>query len=254
MSQRDPDINYQRADQVLPFAIREHLKQVHTALPGIVTAYAPATRRAQVQIAINKLIGSRFEHESVPRPVLQNVPVVTPGGGGYLVHVPLEAGDPVMLIFSERGLDAFKATFERSDPPIGAMFSERDAVCFPGFGALEIETPADGISIQAEDGSSYVEVHDDRVRAKWGENQVDVDVDGTTVTGNLRVTGETTLEGDVTAEANADVQGNLDVDGTGDVGGLFRANDSGSQVGGVTVKTHVHTGVQTGGGVSGPPR
>ena len=58
----------------------------------------------------------------------------------------------------------------------------------------------------------------------------------------------------VTIDGNATVTGNTQLDGTATVDGKLEANDNASEVGGVTVKSHRHTAVQTGGGVSGPPQ
>ena len=162
MSQRDPDVDYQRLDQALDFWLRQFLKQVHTSVPGIVRRYTDSSKRAEVQIALNLLIGrySAAERpESHERPTILDVPVLQPSAGGYVVHFPLRAGDAVMLLFSERGLDAFKQRYAVSDPTPGAFFLERDAVAIPGFGARSISPAGSGVTVQTEDGRQSVEVN-----------------------------------------------------------------------------------------------
>ena len=136
----------------------ELVGKYHTALPGIVREYDGETKRARVQPAISLL---EEDGGLVDRALLLDVPVVHPAGGGYVVHLPIAAGDAVMLVFSERGLTAFKRTFEQSAPDVDALMSERDAVAIPGFGALSISpVSGDALCIQREDGTVSVVITD----------------------------------------------------------------------------------------------
>ena len=159
MSNRDPDIAYNQLKQVLPFCFSQELKNVHTIAPGIVRGYHALTKRASVQIALNMIVsidGTLDNLKSMARPVILDVPVCHPSGGGYVVHLPLREPDPVILFFSERGIETFKETFDVSDPPIDAIFAERDAIAYPGFGARRITPASDGLSMQTEDGNTSV--------------------------------------------------------------------------------------------------
>lgn len=106
----------------------------------------------------------------MPIDIILDVPVIHPSDGGFVVHVPLRRGDPVLLIFAQRGLDAFKETFAEADPQKGAFFNERDAIAVPGFGALDI-TPASatGLSLQTEDGETSMVMERGHItfRARW---------------------------------------------------------------------------------------
>ena len=66
--------------------------------------YDAATKRAVVQPALRTTYTNDMPPED--KPPLVNVPVVSSSGGGYVVHLPLRCGDPVWLIFAERGLVA----------------------------------------------------------------------------------------------------------------------------------------------------
>ena len=187
MSNRDPDAAYEQMEQVLEFAIEQHMKTVHTSVPGIVRVYDDDTKRAEVQIALNMMlgaVGATQAPESRPRPTVLDVPVLHPSGGGYVFRVPLEPGDAVMLHFSERGIDAFKETFDVADPPIGAMFMEHDAVASPGFGALAITSKLPGAAFQSEDGTQFVRIDKeghiqvqatDTIRIQVGTSQIYID-------------------------------------------------------------------------------
>ena len=160
MSQRDTDVGYRHLDQVLAFCFRQEIKRLHTAIPAITQTYDARTKRGEFQAALTMLVGTPDQWEANARSPILNVPVIHPSANGYLVHLPLVRGDPVMLQFSQRGIENFKATFQLADPPPDNLFQERDAVAFPGFGALEIEVPEpDAITVQTEDGRQYVAVN-----------------------------------------------------------------------------------------------
>ena len=118
------------------FLIEQYLKDnVHTAIPGHVVTYSATSRRAIVQPAIRLAYTDGTE---VSKPPVGNVPVLFPSGGGYTVHLPLEKGDPVMLLCSERSMADFKRAYQEASPGTSPLFSMRDAVAIPGFG------PSDG--------------------------------------------------------------------------------------------------------------
>ena len=158
MSNRNPDSSYDQLEQALSFCFSQEAKNIHTSVPGVIQAYDPMTKRAEVQIALKTLIGTPEEHEAHDRPVILDVPILHPSGGGYVIHLPLAAGDAVMLLFAERGIEKFKTTFEISEPTMEAFFMERDAVAIPGFGAMEITPAGDGLTIQTEDGAQFIHI------------------------------------------------------------------------------------------------
>lgn len=145
----------------LGFVLQQRLKDVHTALPGTVETYDPEAKRARVQPAIRLLLTDGTTRRRSP---LINVPVVFPSGGGYTLLFPVEAGDTVLVVFSQRGLAAFKRAFEESDPTLGHLFDASDGVALPGFGALSV-TPATstGAALQTEDGATSIRVDGDTV-------------------------------------------------------------------------------------------
>ena len=164
MSNRDPDTNYAELSQALQFVFRQFAKLIHTAVPGIVRSYNPDTKRASVQIGLNKIYIEDGEQRTMARPVIQDVPAMQLSAGGLVFLLPVKSGTPVWLMFSERGIETFKKTFDVADPPIDAIFAERDAVFLPGFGALDI-TPvdSDALCLQTENGSTSIAVKEGEI-------------------------------------------------------------------------------------------
>jgi hypothetical protein len=103
--------------QVIEIGIDARLLDLHTALPGRVELYNPATQTADVrpvvQRAVTKSDGD-VEHESLP--VIPNVPVGWMRGGGYSLQFPLSVGDHVWLIFSEAAMAQWRSTGSLSEP------------------------------------------------------------------------------------------------------------------------------------------
>ena len=174
MSSRHSDHRNESLSELVEFSWRQFIKRIHTVAPGIVREYDGPSRRARVQPAF-KLT---FTDDTPPmaKPPIVDVPVVTTSGGGFLVHCPLMAGDPVLLLFSERGLDHFKAAHEVSDPAGPAMFAERDAIAVPGFGPTRI-TPAEGLTMQTNDGETYISLTPGRVKIRASEIILQGDTD-----------------------------------------------------------------------------
>jgi hypothetical protein len=98
--------------------IRHELAHVHTSLPAKVTSYDPTTNTVDVEFVTKPDFHDPDTRKRVfeERPSLGNVPVIWPRGGGYVVTVPLAAGDFVWLMFSEQGLAEWRASGQVSEP------------------------------------------------------------------------------------------------------------------------------------------
>ena len=143
-----------RLSAVMRVWLESRVLELHTSRPGNIVEYDPETKRAVVQPAVDLLLDDGTVTARAP---LLDVPVIHPSGGGFVCHFPLAPGDPVMLVFSDRGLTAFKEAYEKSSPDVDRLMSEADAVAIPGFGAREVSLASDeGLTIQAEDGSVSV--------------------------------------------------------------------------------------------------
>ena len=133
------------------FAIKQAFKGINTCLPGLVLDYDRGTRRATVQPALSIMTtDGRF----IPRAPVPNVPVVFPSGGGFSLSFPLHDGDPVLLVYSQRGLSGWKITHDQSPPDRISLFDAADAIAIPGFGPVGNDDPNHFISFEeAADGA-----------------------------------------------------------------------------------------------------
>ena len=134
MRQDDP-----RLEDVLAAWLASGLAQVYTATPATIVTFNTATQSATVQPILRARVQDPDTGETTPDtappPPIPNVPVLFPSGGGRQAAVtfPLAAGDPVLLVFSDRSLDEFKSTGRRDvTPQDPRRRSYSDAIAIPG--------------------------------------------------------------------------------------------------------------------------
>lgn len=125
---------------MIPGLLSEYLKtefeysmaEMWFACPGIISSVSGdlSDMRVNVKPAINELYadGSTEEHLDI-----LSVPLIMPGSGTTLVSFPVNAGDTVMLIFSQRSMDNFKIGNGQPTMPNDARkFQAEDAIAIPG--------------------------------------------------------------------------------------------------------------------------
>ena len=135
--------------------LREHFEynmtNVHTAFPGTVETYEPATRRADIQPFLKrKLPAGGFMNF----PIIPDVPVVFFGTKKFTIHAPLEKGDEVLVVVCERSTDNWRdnggAGIEDSDP---RRFNLMDCFALPGLQPVEfIAAEEPGLQVIHHDG------------------------------------------------------------------------------------------------------
>ncbi len=102
---------------VIRSAIESRLLDLHTSIPGVVVSYNPLLQTADVQPVVKRAIATYdgdTEHETLP--VIHNVPIEWPGGGGFAMQFPVQPGDNVWLIFSEAATAQWRSTGQVSEP------------------------------------------------------------------------------------------------------------------------------------------
>lgn len=125
---------------MIPDLLSEYLKtefeysmaEFWFACPGVVTGVSGdfSELRVTVKPSINELYADGTSEEHLD---ILSVPVLMPGGANTLISFPVEAGDTVMLVFSQRSMDNFKIGAGQPTMPNDARkFQAEDAVAIPG--------------------------------------------------------------------------------------------------------------------------
>ncbi|HIG1568722.1 Gp138 family membrane-puncturing spike protein [Klebsiella pneumoniae] len=194
-------------------------EQLRVAMPGIIQSFDPDAVTAVVQPAIRYIErdndGNKLTNDY---PLLVDVPVVFPRGGGCTLTFPVKAGDECLVIFADRCIDFWWQSGGIQEPVDERMHDLSDAFCIVG--PQSQAKKIGGISttaaqLRTDDGSAIIEL------AAGGA--VTITSPQITINGPLQVNGEITSTGDQLA------------------GGI-------SQIG------HTHGGVEPGGGSTGAPQ
>jgi len=118
--------------EVLFEAMESRLIDVHTALPGLIGSYDPATQTAEIDLGVSRMIegdDGKLVAEALPR--LPNVRVGFPIGGGFFISLPMQKGDRVFVIFSEASIDQFRAKGTAGTPGDGRRFTLAGSFALP---------------------------------------------------------------------------------------------------------------------------
>lgn len=108
--------------ELLQLAVETRLFEVHTSMPGqVVAVHSDASSKRQycdVRPCLRRCLEAD-EASAVPfveeeLPVIPRVPIGYPQGGGWFVSYPLQPGDFVTLVFSERSIDRWIATAKKA--------------------------------------------------------------------------------------------------------------------------------------------
>lgn len=192
---------------------RKLMQEAETMLPARVLAYDRDRNVATVQPMIAVLTTTG---QAVPRAQVAEVPVVAIGGGGFVMHFPLQAGDLGWIEASDRDISLFMQSLEESPPNTHRLHSFADARFLPDvlrqFDAGSVAGNA--MALQSTDGTVRVELSPSRLLLVAPSVQVDTPL--AEFTGDITVAGEATISG-------------------------------------IAFTTHRHAGVTTGGGQSGAP-
>ena len=174
MTELSKNRQYDNLYSAVDFALKQKLKNIYTCLPGVVEgdSYDKAARTVDVRGALNVMTSDTNPPSAHRREVVKGVPIVYPCAGPYRIQFPLAAGDPVLLLYSQRGLDHWKTDHGIHDPAV-RFFEEIDAICVPGFGPGGSSPPSgDGLVIEMDGGPA-----------------IELNGAGVTIRGDLIVTG-----------------------------------------------------------------
>lgn len=107
--------------------------------PGKIEVYNPLTQTASIKPLLkNTIIDEEGREETEELPIINEVPVLFPRGGGFFASLPLKKGDNVLLLFMDRSIDLYMSSTGNIDiDPIDLRQHDiSDAVAISGFGPL----------------------------------------------------------------------------------------------------------------------
>lgn len=221
---------------------------LRVAMPGIIQSFDPSTVTCTVQPAIYGLkVGDDGSTASEAIPVLPDVPVVFPRGGGCTLTFPVKTGDECLLVFSDRCIDFWwqNGGVQEAVDPRQHDLSDAFAIIGPQSQAKKIS----GISTTAaqfrsDDGSTYLEINPATKKIKLvAPGGFDVISPESTFSAKVTITGLLTwmggMVGSLASGTAAKITGAIEFFGT--------LKSNGKDIS----DQHTHSGVQSGSSNSG---
>ena len=226
--------------------------QLRVAMPGIIQSFDAVAVTCVVQPAIKGSISdSDGNITSVDLPLLMDVPVQFPRGGGVTLTFPISAGDECMVIYADRCIDFWWQNGGVQEPVDDRQHHSSDAFAIvgPQSQARKISgISTTGAQLRTDDGAAFIELSPSTHNVKvitTGKLEANAD-GGTEITSpTIVLNGAVTINGPLTqgqgsAGGDAKMQGPVQV-----------VNDV--TAGSISLQGHRHSGVQTGSGNTGGP-
>ena len=218
--------------EALRAALDGRQAEMWTALPGIVQSFDPAAMTVSVQPAVaGRISDEAGKAASVDLPILPDVPVVFPGGGGFALTFPVAAGD------------------EWQSGGVGEPMEPRMHDLSDGFALVGVRSQPNRLSpavhtgntqLRADDGSAYVEITPGGAVTAVGPSSVTVRSGGSITLDAPRIVikGLLSMQSQGGGATTATLAGSLNA--TGDV-----------TASNISLNSHTHPG-DSGGTTGGP--
>lgn len=148
-------------EEALRMALDGLQARIQTALPGIVRGFDPNSVTASVQPAIQaRVMSDNGQWDVIPLPVLHDVPVQFPGGGGFSLTFPVSAGDECLIVFASRCIDAWWQHGEVQPQAEHRMHDLSDAFALVGVRSQVRPYAggiyAGGVELRSDDGAQHI--------------------------------------------------------------------------------------------------
>ena len=233
-----------------------------------------AEQRIDVRVLVNKVTTDGVSREIPP---ILGVPLIFPGSRTSQFSFPIQRGDTVLCVFSQRSIDRFKlGSTEPSTPMDFSKYSKKDAMAIPGLFTFPdarndpkkrsldhsvddtVMTHNIGTNAECEvrltkSGNVIINAPGDNVTVNCDNSTVNASSTSTVNTGTATVNADefnvnapvSNFSGDVNIQGTTTISSDLNVSGKGTLGS--------ATINGINFSSHVHTGVSSGSDNSGGP-
>lgn len=211
--------------EMIRAALRGMANGIWTALPGIVESVNLAAQTVTVQPSVREqVMMDDGTPASVPLPLLPDVPIIFPSGGGYSLTFPVEPGDECLVVFADRCIDAWwqsGGVQEQADLRAHDL-SDGFAIFGPRSQPRKLSgVSSSSVQLRADDGSAAVEISAAGIVLHHPSAV-------TITSSHVTIDAPVTVTGPITAP-------------------------NGATIGGIPFGSHHHTGVHAGSDTSGGP-
>lgn len=250
--------------EVINGLVEARTSRLNTCLPGVIVGVRQEAYGVflDVQPSINLVAETG---ETLPRSVVLNIPTILPMSSTGGLQFELNVGDPVVLLFSQRGLETWKSGDGKPSAPSDMrMFDPRDCMAMPCVFPKQTSPANPGKHTYPHSSSDVVLVHNigkaneveirlqksgDVVINTSGKvtvnsSETEVNSDTAVVNATTTINGNTTINGVTTINGNTSVVGTLNVSTSITSPNLIATTSL--KVQGKEMYDHRHSGVATG--------
>lgn len=163
---------------------------IHCCLPCIVQSFDSSRMTVDVQPTVReRIIQESGQITYMQYPLLINVPVVFPQGGGNYITFPVSPGDECLVIFSDNAIDNWWVSGGIQNPIEQRRHDLSDGFAIVGVRSISKSMPSVGSGVKIKGlGSSEVNVNGENVTIESGNASVTVASGGVTVSiGNINL-------------------------------------------------------------------
>lgn len=190
----------------------EHEK-IRTAYPGRIVSFDPVKQVARVQIARERFVDNlETNYIKQTSPILVDVPVQFPQGGGYSLTFPVAQGDDCLVMFAERGYSKWLyegameiGTFSNGVPRADfyRKYDVNDSFALVGFNPIPKAIPnfqAGSTELRNAARTQRVTLIPGGLMEVRTESVMDIVAPTVKIKGNVDIEGDVTITGTLTAQ------------------------------------------------------
>ena len=155
-------------EEVVQLLISEAVEDIWTAMPAEVLSVKGNTVSVRILPLPFNEDGGLTEY-----PVIDNVRVAMPCGGGYGLCMKIAVGEKVLLVFCTKGIGMFMNNFDM-ELEDGGLHDLHSAIAIPSLRMADDFSP-DGISLRKLDGTVSIDLDSDSVKIKTPLNEFKMD-------------------------------------------------------------------------------
>ena len=107
-------------------------KSLNCVKIGKINNFDKTKKTAQVQLLFKRIVNDKI----ISYPVLVDCPVFTLQGGGGSLKMPIQAGDPCLVLFADRNIDNWYSTGAEAAPANSRCHDISDGIILVGINSL----------------------------------------------------------------------------------------------------------------------
>ncbi len=194
--------------EAIRLAIEDVQSTMWMALPAYITEVNLEAQTISAQPTIRgEVTDVQGNISQVDLPLLVNVPICFPRGGGYAITFPLQVNDEVLIVFASRCIDGWWQSGGIQTAPEFRMHDLSDgfAVLAPTSQPFRLDNVSDNsLQIRNLDGTKYIEISEEMITV---QSNSDVNVTAENITANA--SDSVTITGTSSVNINSDTSINL---------------------------------------------